>query len=243
MDESFPKCMLLLRLTQSRSHTGSFYVKDVTDQTISAVSDALGLDDIQAFQIILLCSHTSRSMYNCCIVSANMCLELKWMNLQPNHHMYIIPGLWINRYVWLVLLIFKRLQLIWQSDLWQVNKQRGVSVGWAKRGGVAFAPGAKHQMRFTNNTLLALLSQSANRYIHVCLVLYVSEFLTSLVAAVMQHCIYFWNNIPVWNTWMALVDIACLALVNMNYWMPGDHAWVKTIDLVWLIYVILLCGA
>jgi|OrbCmetagenome_4_1107370.scaffolds.fasta_scaffold221752_2 hypothetical protein len=56
MDEFIPKCMLLLRLTQSRSQTGSFYVKEVTDETIAAVSDALGFDDIQAFQIILFCS-------------------------------------------------------------------------------------------------------------------------------------------------------------------------------------------
>ena len=50
MDEFIPKWMLLLRLTQSRSQTGSFYVKDVTDETIAAVSKALGFDDIQAFE-------------------------------------------------------------------------------------------------------------------------------------------------------------------------------------------------
>ena len=47
----------------------------------------------------VFCSHTSRSMYNCCIVSASTRMELKWMNLQPNHHMYIIPGLWIDMFV------------------------------------------------------------------------------------------------------------------------------------------------
>lgn len=63
--------MLLLRLVQSRSQAGSFYVKDVTDETIASVSKSVGLDDIQASQTTLSYSHTHKSMDNCCVASAS----------------------------------------------------------------------------------------------------------------------------------------------------------------------------
>ena len=40
--------IMLPRLVQSRAATGSFYVKDVTGETVEKVKQATGIDDIQA---------------------------------------------------------------------------------------------------------------------------------------------------------------------------------------------------
>ena len=69
--------MLQLRLVQSRSQAGSFYVKDVTDETIASVSKSVGLDDIQASQLLYLTVIPTRVWIIVVLqVRAIMCMDL-----------------------------------------------------------------------------------------------------------------------------------------------------------------------
>ena len=143
-------------------------------------------------------SHTHKSMDNCCVASASYHVH------GLDQTIVCISFLGHESICIVALFNHQTLKLILQKDLWlswQVNKQRGISIGWAKRGGAAFAPGAENHIRFTNHVSLELLyiTVMISKSLHGFLVLGLSSSLLgdshhATMASILKHRNY---HIPV----------------------------------------------